>query len=411
MTRPRAAVRIAIVAVFARWLFCFFLFPAFFAERSTVGKQYYFDSYREIASAVTAGVGYRLGPSGPPALHRPPGYVALLALCTPWDSKHCYIWVQLVHGILGGLAVLLVIRAASVWGVATRGALFAGWIVALWPFAVWESKVTVPENLLFALVPAALLVLARAGRGPRWAILAGLVGAAMALTHPTYQVILVPSAVVIALLPLDRAKKLVTFSLLLCAFSVPISLWAVRNSRFGYAGVTTGFGYNYFRGVYAFDVLLAGGQYFRDHDVPATVFIDRHLQAAGLAPIDSNGARSDPRLNDFLDRSAIAHLEAHPVYSTMKILMKMPLAWVQQQTPLRSAATALLLAPLFVLAFGAIRRRKVLRVVLFMILVVDAAFAAVSVEAIPMRYMLPLIPPLAILAGAGLPGATAPERE
>ena len=394
-----------------RWLFCFFLFPGFLAGRSTVGKQYYFDSYREIASAVTAGVGYRLGPSGPPALHRPPGYVAFLALCAPSDPKHCFIWVQLLHGLLGGLAVLLVICAASAWGVAARGALVAGWIVALWPFAVWETKVTVPENLLFALVPAALLLLARAAQRVWWSILLGLVGAGMALTHPTYQVVLVPFAAGIAWLPIDRVKKLVTFSLLLAAFSVPIGLWVLRNHRLGYDGVATGFGYNYFRGAYAFNVLLAGGQYFRDHDVPATAFIDGQLQAAGLAPIDSNAARSDPRLNAFLDRRAIAHLETHPIYSAAKILVKMPLAWVQQQTPLRSGATALLLAPLLVLAFGAVRRRKPLWIILFMILAVDAAFAAVSVEAIPMRYMLPLIPPLAILAGAGLPGGTAPEGD
>ena len=76
---------------------------------------------------------------------------------------------------------------------------------------------------------------------------------------------------------------------------------------------------------------------------------------------------------------------------------------------LRSAATAVLLAPLFVLAIGGLRRRKHLRFLLWALLVVDAAFAAVAVEAIPMRYMLPLISPLAILAGAGLPRRAAPE--
>ncbi len=315
---------------------------------------------------------------------------------------HCYIWVQLLQGLLGGCSVLLTIRAASAWGVASRGALFAGWIVALWPFAVWETKVTVPENLLLALVPAALLVLADAGRGLRWVILAGLIGASMALTHPTYQVILLPFSTAIASLSIDRAKKLISLSLLLAAFCVPIGLWVLRNHRQGYDGVATGFGYNYFRGVHAFNVLLAGGQYFRDQDEPAIAFINTQLQAAGLGLFDSNLRRSDPSLNAFLDRRAIQHLEAHPAYSAVKVLVKMPLAWLQQQTPLRSAANALLLAPLFLLAMAGVRRRKSLRVILFTILVVDASFAAVSVEAIPMRYMLPLMSPLAILAGAGL---------
>jgi hypothetical protein len=389
--------------VLARWLFCFLLFPAFFARQSTVGTQYYFDSYREIAAALRTGAGYRLGPEGPPALHRPPGYVAFLALCAPQDAEHCYIWVQLLQGLLGGCSVLLTILAALAFGVASREALFAGWIAALWPFAVWETKVTVPENLLLVLLPAALLALAAAGRSFHWVTLTGLIGAGMALTHPTYQVIVLPLATAIAFLPIGRGRKLISFSLLLITFCIPISLWILRNHRLGYDGVATGFGYNYFRGVYAFNVLLAGGQYFRDHDQPAIAFVNGQLRAAGLGSFDSNLRRSDLSPNALLDERAIQHLEAHPFYSAAKVLIKMPLAWLQQQTPIRSAATALLLAPFFLLAAAGVRRRKSLWIILFTILIVDASFAAVAVEAIPMRYMLPLMSPLAILAGAGLP--------
>lgn len=385
----------------ARWLFCFLLFPAFFAPRSTVGAQYYFDSYREIAAALRTGAGYRLGPEGPPALHRPPGYVAFLALCAPQDAEHCYIWVQLLQGLLGGCSVLLTIRAASAFGVVSRGALFAGWIVALWPFAVWETKVTVPENLLLALFPAALLAVLAAGRGLRCVLLTGLIGAGMALTHPTYQVIVLPLATAVAFLSMDRQRKLLSLALLLTSFCVPVGLWILRNHRLGYDGVATGFGYNYFRGVYAFNVLLAGGQYFRDHDEPAIAFVNEQLRAARLGSFDSNHRRSEASPNALLDERAIQHLEAHPVYSAVKVLVKMPLAWVQQQTPLRSAATALLLAPLFLLAAAGVRRRKSLWIILFTLLIVNASFAAVAVEAIPMRYMLPLLSPLGILAGAG----------
>ena len=282
--------------------------------------------------------------------------------------------------------------------------MFSGWIVALWPFAVWETKVTVPENLLLALVPAGLLALAHAGRIP-CAILTGIIGAAMTLTHPVYLVVLFPFAAGVVWTSTDRLAKLVALSLLLAAFCAPIGLWVLRSHRLGYDGIATGFGYNYFRGVYAFDVLLAGRRYFRDHDEPAFAFVNERLRAAGLEPYDSNLRRSDPPLNTFLDRLAIRHLKAHPLYSAAKVLVKMPLAWVQQQTPLRSAFNAALLAPLFALvpapARGG-RRRERLGTIFLTILAVNAAFAAIAVEAIPMRYMLPLVSPLAMLAGAGL---------
>jgi hypothetical protein len=227
----------------------------------------------------------------------------------------------------------------------------------------------------------------------------------MALTHPIYLVVLLPFLAGIAWMRIDRFRKVAALSLLLATFSVPIALWVVRNHRLGYDGISTGFGYNYFRGVYAFDALLDGRPYFRDHDRPAFAFVNAKLRGAGLEPYDSNQRRSDPSLNVFLDRLAIRHLEAHPLYSTTKALVKMPLAWVQQQTALRSAINAALLAPLFLLvpapAWGR-RRSERLGAIFLTIFVVNAAFAAVAVEAIPMRYMLPLVSPLAMLAGAGL---------
>jgi len=66
----RGVVILMGAAVALRWLFCFVVFPHLLAGHSTVGTQYYFDSYREIAASLLQGCGYRLACNGPVALHR-----------------------------------------------------------------------------------------------------------------------------------------------------------------------------------------------------------------------------------------------------------------------------------------------------------------------------------------------------
>jgi hypothetical protein len=88
-------------AVACRWLFCFVVFPHFLAAGSTVGRQYYFDSYREIAASVLQGCGFRLGCDGPPALHRPPGYVVFMLATNPSDPSQCYAFVHMLNGLAG----------------------------------------------------------------------------------------------------------------------------------------------------------------------------------------------------------------------------------------------------------------------------------------------------------------------
>jgi hypothetical protein len=398
------ALRAAVVAAVIRWLFCFWLFPSFLARESTVGAHYYFDSYREIAASVVSGNGYRLGPHGPAALHRPPAYVALVALCRPGDPARCYLLVQFLHGILGALAAYLTIRAALAWGIGSRDALFGGWLVALWPFAIWETKVTVPETLLSALVAAAALALAlvNATRGPRIALLLGGLAALLALTHPIYQVALLPFAGSILAGTAPRARKLASLAAMILAFSLPVGLWLLRNHRAGYDGLATGFGYHYFRGVYGFDRLLRGEPYFRDNDAPARAFIDGILREGGFAGVDWGIGLSDPVIQRYLDGRAREHARLHPGYDLAKTVVKTPLAWVQEKSAAWSAANAVLVLPLFALAAVAVRRRARLWIPALVLLSINAAMAFVAVEAIPMRYALPLVPLLAILAGGGL---------
>jgi 4-amino-4-deoxy-L-arabinose transferase-like glycosyltransferase len=409
----RGVVILMGAAVALRWLFCFVVFPHLLAGHSTVGTQYYFDSYREIAASLLQECGYRLACNGPVALHRPPGYVLFMLATNPTDPSHCHLFVQLLNGLLGGVAVWLTFRAAQAWRVGSRGALFAAGIVAFWPFLIWETKVTVPENVMVVLIPAAFLLLARtrASHSAALALALGAAAGATALTHASYQVLVV--GVVAALLwpnfegspprrdgsTAHRARAAV---LVVIAFLAVVSPWVARNRRIGFTGIATGFGYHYWKGVYDFDLLLHHGTYFRDNDIPATEFVDRILRDRGFEGIDTNPERSNLEVNRFLDHSAALHMRSHVGYTVAKTLVKMPLAWVQQQTPKRAAVTAVLLLPLFFLAVRGVARRHDLFPIVIPLLVLNAAFASVFVEAIPMRYALPLLPLVAILAGAGV---------
>jgi dolichyl-phosphate-mannose-protein mannosyltransferase len=401
----RTVFLLVAVAVLVRLVFCWLVFPQLLAPRSTVGTQYYFDSYREIAVALQSGAGYRLGPDGPPALHRPPGYVLFLLACNPSDLAHCYLWVQLLHGLMGGLAALATLAAARSYGLSQRGALFAGWIVALWPFLIWETKVTVPETPLCTLVAATCWALARLSESGdlSWSVVCGALVTYAALTHPLYQILIFIAVLTTAVMRIPLKRKIAAAVVMVAIYCVGTGPWIVRNQRIAgyYFGVASGFGLHYWKGTYDFEALIHGRPYFRDNDVPATMWVSSIVRSAGFNGVETNLERSDPAINRFLDTSAMEHLRSHPIYTLAKIVVMMPLAWVHQQTPLRSACNALLIAPFFLLAATGLPGWRNGFVIVSMLLVVNAAAALVFVQAIPMRYMLPLVPLLGIMSGHG----------
>ena len=336
----RRLLLLACVALIARLFFCFVLFPRI-AARTTVGELPYFDSYREIAASLVSGDGYRL-PSGKPAMHRPPGYTVLIALCDPTDPARCHIWFKLLHALLGALATIVTFAAAREWGVGVRGATCAALVVALWPFTVWETKVTVPENLLVLLIPLAFLGLKRS------AALAGAAAAWSALTHGVYPVLAL--FVVLMLIVMKRFRAAAIAAIVI---AIPLACWTARNAHLGFRGLATGYGYHYFRGLYDYQQ-----HDLRDHNIEEQDYVSQITVAAGLPSMATDDARSDPTVNKWLDRKATEHLLAHPGLTIVKTLTNMPKAWIRQQTTARSVANALLLLPLLILAAIGLRRDR-----------------------------------------------------
>lgn len=393
-------------AVLARWLFCLVVFPTLLTGVATVGDQYYFDSYREIAAQVAAGHGYRAAPDAIPCLHRPPGYVAVVLLAFP-RSELAYLGIQLLNGLLGGLATWMTIVMARVWGLSRPGALLAGWGVALWPFLIWETKITVPENLLVALLPAAFAALGkwRESGSPGWLAAAGLVAGAATLTHALYQLLL-PGLLVTILAVRQQPRRWLAALVTGFVCLAVVAPWWVRNARVAGrpTGVATGFGQHYLRGLHSWRVLTSGGPYFRDHDPDSAAWVREILAAEGFDTTDDYFVRSDPAINRFLDAEAWRDVRARPGGVVTRALVRAPLVWVQQQTPARSLATAGLLLPFFLLAIYGLLRRWQWRFagLLLTLLGLDLAAAAIYPHAIPMRYALPLVPLLMFFSAHGV---------
>ena len=408
-TRQRA-VLLFLAAVAVRLLFCFVVFPVFAARYATVGAQYFFDTYREIAANLLGGFGYVAEPAGEPVLNRAPGYVAIMLLAAP-GSGYCAALVHWWNSILGGMAAMLTFFASFELTSSRHKATFAGMVVTLWPFLIWETKVTVPENLIAALVPLLAWILARYFRsGLRtWlAIAAGGAVGWLVLCHGFYQplVVLLPAAMLFK----DRktSADYRAAALVLGAALLVVVPWMLRNAHIAghFVGTATGFGFHYFKGEYYADLLLNGGPYFSDRDPEAVLSVSRRLQAAGYPLQPDTVFRSDPEANRFLAQQAVSDMLQHPGRQVLKGSVRFFLAWVREQTPARSLFNALFSGPLLLLAvWGAwCRRRSRVHLALLLIMVfVNFTVAVVFPEAIPMRYVLPLVPLAAVLAAEAVP--------
>jgi hypothetical protein len=396
----RGIPALIILAFLCRFLFCVWLFPNFFIRYASVGDQYFFDTYREIAIQLLAGNGYRLSAQAAPILNRPPGYTIALALTMP-QLTQSPMPLHILNSILGAIAVFATYLLARSCNLSSKLSMFASAIVAFWPFLIWESKVSVPENLLVALFPLFLLALLRAIREDSipWTCAAAVLAACLALTHGLYQFLL-PLGTLAMIIGKRRLWHVVCY---LCLSTVLIAPWAIRNYRLaGYnVGVATGFGYHYFKGLYTYGQLIQG-DYFRDFDAEGDAYV---RAVAGISMDNDTAFRSDPTVNRKLDTQAKEDMLQHPVFFLARGLVRLPLIWVQQQNKVRSLITALFLLPLVLISFigffgdGAFNGQRVLSMIL---LAMNFVFAAIFAEAMPMRYALPWMPLLSVLSARGI---------
>ena len=403
---PRiVALRLFILASSSRLVFCFVLFPTLLSGVSTVGDSFFVDSYFEIAQQLLLGNGYRVTPDGIEVLHRPPGYVLIALLSLPL-SPISVSMMYILHSILGGLAAVLTFYAARLLLHDVRQAAASGLIIALWPFLIWETKVSVPENILVALIPAAmifLLTFLRDSLSARSAVVAGLLVGYISLCHGMYQFFLI---CFVGAMFLKRNKTGRDYRAMCLLTSVAIAVvlpWMARNYSIAhrYIGTASGFGLHYLKGDWNFELLMRGGNYWDNQDEEIHAQLMEEARSQGLFVPDETHLRSSPTVNEYFDRRAKEHMREHPLRQIAKGIVRFPLAWFQQQNFSKWVVNIVLMAPLLGLALVTSWRRRnetpflaVTAVWFFM----NGLIAVVFPEAAPMRYVLPLLPLVAMLA-------------
>src|SRR4051794_17528307 len=140
-----------------------------------------------------------------------------------------YLAVLLSQALLGALTVTLAAQLGRYW-LAPNWAAGGGVLMALWPHNIAINGYLLTETLSGFLCALGLLLCARAYRheNPRWAIAAGLVLGAAALTNA----VLLPFGVLLAgfLAWRKLAPRKICVALLAGALVLP-GIWAVRNMQ------------------------------------------------------------------------------------------------------------------------------------------------------------------------------------
>jgi len=277
----------------------------------TPGYRPLFDAgdYARHAASIAAGHGYPasvIAAGGGPSAFRPPLYPYLLG-GTYAIAGH---GAGRVLGLLLGVVVVLLIWmvARAVWD--PRVALIAATLAAVFPPLVVLDASLLSEPLFLVIEVALVATVLRARRSPelRWALFAGVLCAAAALTRENGALLVIP-----ALAGVATRQRLRKPAVLLVSMLVTLTPWALRNADvFGsLVPVSTQTGYT-----------LAGLMNDRAQSYPG-------YEATWLPPSLTaryRGVLRDRRLNEAeldarLRSGAVAYAEAHPLYTAKALAL------------------------------------------------------------------------------------------
>ena len=185
-----------------------------------------------LALSETGSFPQTLAPGGGPTAYRAPLYPMMLAATYEVAEVTGGRWTvaRILQALLGTLScLLLALLAGRLWD--RRVAVAAAWLAAVHVPFLAVGATLFSENLLVPLVLGALLAATQsaAGGGTRWAIAAGVLGGAAALTHANALVVLVPAAL-LAARGLPRGRPwLGRASVVALAGVLAVVPWTVRN--------------------------------------------------------------------------------------------------------------------------------------------------------------------------------------
>ena len=176
------------------------------------------------------------GTRGPTALF-PPAYPYFLAAIDLLDGHRSGLKAatgpaRVSQAILGTITVALIgLIALEAFG--GEAALVALVLAALYPVLIETSAVLLAENLLIALLLAAVycgLRVRRAARPYRWIALAGVFTGLAALTHQNALVLLPPLAIASWSSARTRASRAKALAILALTTALMVAPWTIRNA-------------------------------------------------------------------------------------------------------------------------------------------------------------------------------------
>ncbi len=330
-------------------------------------------TYEQIAREWVQGRGFMPGSS-----YRPPGYPAFLGLVY-WVFGPHRLAVELLQAVLGALAVLLTTKVAGAV-FSRRVGILAGWIVALLPVLIHYCAQLMVETLFTTLLMLLLLVHVHHGDDRRKAsVLQGLVTGAAALVRPN--ALLLPLAFALwrkigCRWPMRKVLREtgICFAVAFCC----ILPWSLRNLRVqgAFVPISTNGGVNRWIGnnVYATGDWLKPGDYW---------------SPAGQTEVEVD--------REYL-RAAMGYIVAHPARALRLAVRKFGILWSPYPHVADRVSFWTVLA-LAVLGIGGTVRRKeswILLATLAYFTLVSCVFFATE------RFHVPLLPVVAVYAGAGV---------
>jgi 4-amino-4-deoxy-L-arabinose transferase-like glycosyltransferase len=330
-------------------------------------------AYDRIAREWVAGGQFMPGSS-----YRPPAYPAFVAAIY-WAFGPHRVAVELAQALIGALTAALVMMLARHL-FSPQAAVVAGWTVALLPVLVHFSAQLMAETVFTALLVAVLVIVARkntsgADRAVAWA---GLLLGVAALMRP--HVLLLPVALAFwwrwgcRLPTVASIKKTV---LCLAVAMVAILPWSIRNLHVqgSFVPVSTNGGVN--------------------------LWIGNNERATGdwLKPGDywSPSGSSEVEVDRQYYRAAVQFMLAHPGRTVCLAARKLVIFWSPYPHASDRAPSALLMPLVLVGVATTLRRRRtwiLLATIVYFTLVSCVFFAN-------QRFHVPLLPVLAVYAGAG----------
>lgn len=399
--KERACLLLIILLAFAiRIIFANYFFN-FGDNLSSAGNTVFIDGYREIAANILAGNGYShtIDNEIIPAIDRPPIYT-LITLFSLLVNENGY-GIVILNAFFASFAVLFSFLLAQQICLAPMYRLIVAAAVAIWPISIWQSRLSLPENLLYFLVPLTVLVLLK--NKTLWkSLLAGILCGLLALTHSAYLSILPIGLLSISMIKTsDSIFKLKMTLCITIGMITAITPWMLRtNSITGKLQISAGFGHHYLKGKKFGEELSNPRLYFTDIDQKIADYLTSKFELKNN--ISSLVSRNSVEVNQKLDNIALSKIKSLSLTENFNnIAMKTILFWIQQQNFKHAIVTAVIVLPLLAICILCLffkPSQEVFLIFLF-ILSVNLAFAFVFIEGRPLRYSLSLMPLVFILSG------------